>query len=694
MNDSIDPTNVLEQVPEHVSEHVSEQKEAAVQNYAEDVETADEEALFVTEDSDDLTSDRNGDYSAANIRVLEGLEAVRKRPGMYIGGTGVEGLHHLVWEVVDNSIDEVLAGVAGTIQISLRDDGSISILDDGRGIPVDIYEPTGKSALEVILTVLHSGGKFDKKSYKFSGGLHGVGISVVNALSEWLEVTVWRDGGIFQQTFQRGVAASEMTRTEGAHRSGTKIAFKPDPEIFENVEFNFDILSRRLRELAFLNKGAKIILRQKSLQKCHIFEYQGGIASFVEYLNESKTTITPEVIHFAKERDEVEVEVAMSYNDGYAEQFYAFVNNINTIDGGTHVIGYRAALTKVFNNYIKENPNILGKEKNKEFKLTTDDTREGLISVLSIRVPEPQFEGQTKGKLGNPEVRGVVDSVVTEVLTDYFEKNPSHAKPIIEKILNSMRARVAAQKARELTRRKTALEGGSLPGKLADCQESDPAKCELFIVEGDSAGGSAKQGRDRRIQAILPLRGKILNVEKTRLERVIGSEAIQDLINAVGTNIGKDDFDIKKARYHKIVIMTDADVDGSHIRTLLLTFFFRYMPEVIRHGYLYIAQPPLYKLKRGKDERYAYSDREKDQILAEYGGIEKTTIQRYKGLGEMNADQLWDTTMDPDTRILKQVQAIDEPEADRIFSVLMGDKVEPRRDFIAQYAKQVKNLDI
>lgn len=634
------------------------------------------------------------EYSAANIKVLEGLEAVRKRPGMYIGGTGLDGLHHLVWEVVDNSIDEVLAGVATTIQITLHDDGSISILDDGRGIPVDIHEPTGKPALEVILTVLHSGGKFDKKSYKFSGGLHGVGISVVNALSEWLEVTVWRDDGVFQQSFRRGIAFGEMSRTEGAHRTGTKVTFKPDPEIFENTEFNFDILARRLRELAFLNKGVKIILRQKALQKCHLFEYQGGIASFVSYLNETKTPIFPDVIHFEKERDTVEVEVAMSYNDGYTEQFYAFVNNINTIDGGTHVIGFRAALTKVFNNYLKDNPAILGKEKNKEFKLTTDDTREGLIGVLSIRVPEPQFEGQTKGKLGNPEVRSIVDNVVTEVLTDFFEQNPNLAKPILDKILNSMRARIAAQKARELTRRKTALEGSSLPGKLADCQESDPAQCELFIVEGDSAGGSAKQGRDRRIQAILPLRGKILNVEKTRLERVITSEAIQDLINAVGTNIGKEDFDIKKARYHKIVIMTDADVDGSHIRTLLLTFFYRYMPEIIRSGYLYIAQPPLYKLKRGKDERYAYSDRDKERLLAEFGDADKVGIQRYKGLGEMNADQLWDTTMDPAKRILKKVQAVDEPEADRIFSVLMGDKVEPRRNFIAQYAKQVKNLDI
>jgi DNA gyrase subunit B len=637
------------------------------------------------------------EYSARNIRVLEGLEAVRKRPGMYIGGTGLAGLHHLVWEIVDNSIDEALAGHASTIHVNMHDDGSLSVLDDGRGIPTDIHEQTGKSALEVILTVLHSGGKFDKNSYKFSGGLHGVGISVVNALSEWLEVTVWRDGGVFQQSFKRGVAVGEMIRSEGADRTGTKIRFKPDAEIFENIEFSFDILSKRLRELAFLNKGIKIILRKKAEQKCHLFEYQGGIASFVEFLNETKNPLFKDVVYMEKEKDGVEVDMALSYNDGYSEQFYAFVNNINTIDGGTHVIGFRSALTKVFNNYLKKNPDLLGKDKGKqkEIKITTDDTREGLIGVLSIRVPEPQFEGQTKAKLGNPEARGIVDSAVTEFLTDYFEQNPNIAKPVINKILNSMKARLAAQKARELTRRKTALEGNSLPGKLADCSERDPAQCELFIVEGNSAGGSAKQGRDRRTQAILPLRGKILNVEKTRLERVIGSETIQDLINAVGTNIGKDDFNIDKIRYHKLIIMTDADVDGSHIRTLLLTFFFRYMPEVIERGYLYIAQPPLYKMKRGKVERYAYTEEEKDKILAtEFGSGERVALQRYKGLGEMNPEQLWNTTMNPETRMLKIVRADDETEADRIFSVLMGDKVEPRRNFITQYAKQVKNLDI
>ncbi|GAB4266550.1 MAG: DNA topoisomerase (ATP-hydrolyzing) subunit B [Candidatus Rifleibacteriota bacterium] len=651
----------------------------------------------VDETKDFVDPVKDAEYSAANIKVLEGLEAVRKRPGMYIGGTGLDGLHHLVWEVVDNSIDEALAGYATTIHVNMHDDGSISVLDDGRGIPTDFHEQSGKSALEVILTVLHSGGKFDKKSYKYSGGLHGVGISVVNALSEWLEVTVWRDGGIFQQSFKRGVAVSEMTRTEGADRTGTKIRFKPDPEIFENVEFSFDILSKRLRELAFLNKGIKIVLRKKSEQKCHLFEYQGGIASFVEFLNETKNPLFRDVIYMEKEKDGVQIEMALSYNDGYAEQFYGFVNNINTVDGGTHVIGFRSALTKVFNNYLKKNPDLLGKEKTKqkEIKFTTEDTREGLICVLSIRVPEPQFEGQTKAKLGNPEVRGIVDSVVTDFLSDYFEQNPAVAKPVIDKVLTSMKARLAAQKARELTRRKTALEGNSLPGKLADCSERDPAQCELFIVEGNSAGGSAKQGRDRRTQAILPLRGKILNVEKTRLEKVIGSETIQDLINAIGTNIGKDDFDIKKIRYHKLIIMTDADVDGSHIRTLLLTFFFRYMPEVIEKGYLYIAQPPLYKLKKGKIEKYAYTDEEKDKILAEeFGGGEKVTIQRYKGLGEMNPEQLWNTTMNPETRMLKIVRADDETEADRIFSVLMGDKVEPRRNFITQYAKQVKNLDI
>jgi len=637
------------------------------------------------------------EYSARNIKVLEGLEAVRKRPGMYIGGTGSAGLHHLVWELVDNSIDEVLAGHATTIHVNMHDDGSVSVLDDGRGIPVDIHEATGKSALEVILTVLHSGGKFDKNSYKYSGGLHGVGISVVNALSEWLEVTVWRDGGVFQQSFRRGVAVSEMTTSEGADRTGTKIRFKPDAEIFESIEYNFDILSKRLREMAFLNAGVKIILRQKAEQKCHLFEYTGGISSFVDFLNETKNPLFKEVVAFNREKDGVVVDVAMSYNDGYAEQFYAFVNNINTIDGGTHVLGYRSALTKVFNRYLKENPDLLGKEKGKqsEIKLATEDTREGLIGVLSIRVPEPQFEGQTKAKLGNPEVRAIVDQVVTDVLYDYFEQNPLVARPVMDKILTSMKARIAAQKARELTRRKTALEGGSLPGKLADCSERDPAHSELFIVEGNSAGGSAKQGRDRRTQAILPLRGKILNVEKTRLERVISSETIQDLINAIGTNIGKEDFDINKARYHKLVIMTDADVDGAHIRTLLLTFFFRYMPELIEKGYLYVAQPPLYKIKKGKVEKYAYSDEEKDKIVEEeFGGGDKVTMQRYKGLGEMNPEQLWKPRWNPDTRILKKVRADDETEADRIFSVLMGDKVEPRRNFITQYAKQVKNLDI
>lgn len=664
--------------------------------------TEHENPVEMQEDAPDMPEVHNSngqteEYSARNIRVLEGLEAVRKRPGMYIGGTGLDGLHHLVWEIVDNSIDEALAGHASTIHVSLHDDGSLSVLDDGRGIPVDIHEGTGKSALEVILTVLHSGGKFDKKSYKYSGGLHGVGISVVNALSEWLEVTVWRDGGIFQQSFRRGAAFGAMTTSEGAERTGTKIHFKPDPEIFENCEFVFDVLSKRLRELAFLNRGVKIVLRQKSEQKCHLFEYAGGISSFIDFLNETKNPIFKDVISFQKEKDGIEIDVAMSYNDGYNEQFYAFVNNINTIDGGTHVIGYRAALTKVFNKYLKENPDLLGKEKGKqnEIKLVTEDTREGLIGVLSIRVPEPQFEGQTKGKLGNPEVRAIVDQVVTEVLYDYFEQNPNIARPLMDKILTSMKARLAAQKARELTRRKTALEGGSLPGKLADCSERDPAKSELFIVEGNSAGGSAKQGRDRRIQAILPLRGKILNVEKTRLERVIGSETIQDLINAIGTNIGAEDFNIAKTRYHKLVIMTDADVDGAHIRTLLLTFFYRYMPQLIEKGYLYIAQPPLYKLKKGKVEKYAYSDDEKDKILEqEFGGADKVVMQRYKGLGEMNPDQLWETTMNPESRILKQVRAIDGTEADRIFSVLMGDKVEPRRNFITQYAKQVKNLDI
>jgi len=641
------------------------------------------------------------DYSAKNIQVLEGLEAVRKRPGMYIGGTGVDGLHHLVWEAVDNSIDEVLGGHATTVHVSMLEDGSLAVLDDGRGIPVDIHQPTGKSALEVIMTYLHSGGKFDKKSYKFSGGLHGVGISVVNALSEWLDVTVWRDGNTHQQSFRRGDPVGEMTVTAGADRRGTKVRFMPDSQIFPIIEFNFEFLSRRLRELAFLNPGVKIVLRQKTTQKCHLFEYSGGIKSFVEYLSETKTSLFREVVNFQKEKEGVEVNVALSYNDGYSEQFFSYVNNISTVDGGTHVIGFRSALTKVFNDYLKKDPGLLGKERgkdhgkeNKEIKVTTDDVREGLIAVLSIKVPEPQFEGQTKGKLGNPEVRGIVDSVCVEFFADYLEQNPMVAKPVLDKIMTSMHARLAAQKARELTRRKTALEGSSLPGKLADCSETDPKKCELFIVEGNSAGGSAKQGRDRKIQAVLPLRGKILNVEKTRLERVVGNEIIQDLVAAVGTNIGKDDFNIAKTRYHKLVIMTDADVDGAHIRTLLLTFFYRYMPEIIGNGYLFIAQPPLYKIKKNKDERYAYSDDEKDRIVATLGGMDHVTLQRYKGLGEMNPEQLWETTMNPQTRIFKKVRSLDALEADRIFSLLMGDKVEPRRNFISQYAKSVKNLDI
>ncbi|MBI3038624.1 DNA topoisomerase (ATP-hydrolyzing) subunit B [bacterium] len=637
----------------------------------------------------------NGEYSAKNIQVLEGLEAVRKRPAMYIGGTGIDGLHHLVYEVVDNSIDEALAGYATVVNVTFHDDGSVSILDDGRGIPVDIHEKSGKPALEVLLTILHSGGKFDKKSYKYSGGLHGVGISVVNALSEWLDVVVWRDGSTFQQSFRRGAPVSQMSVTQGADRQGTKVQFLPDREIFPDIEFNFDVLAKRLRELAFLNPGLKIVIRQKKTQKCHLFEYKGGIASFVDYLNETKSPLFKDVIFFKREREGVEVEVALSYNDGYNEQFYSFVNNINTVDGGTHVIGFRSAITKVFNDYIKKDPSVLGKEKGKEVKFSTDDVREGLIGVLSIKVPEPQFEGQTKGKLGNPEVRGIVDSVVTEILTDFLEKNPLVARNVLDKALNSMRARIAAQKARELTRRKNALEDWStLPGKLADCSEKDPSLCELFVVEGDSAGGSAKQGRDRNTQAILPLRGKILNVEKTRLERVFANESIQTLVMAMGTGIGKDDFDISRARYHKLIIMTDADVDGSHIRTLLLTFFYRYMPALIEKGYLYIAQPPLYKIKKGKSEQYAFSEDQMKTVLESFGGSEGVGIQRYKGLGEMNPDQLWETTMNPSTRVIKKVCAVDLPEVDHIFSLLMGDAVEPRREFIVQYAKSVKNLDI
>lgn len=634
----------------------------------------------------------SGDYNAGQIEVLEGLEAVRKRPGMYIGSTSSRGLHHLVYEIVDNSIDEALAGYCDTIEVVIREDNSICVKDNGRGIPVDIHLKTGKPAVEVALTVLHAGGKFggSGSAYKVSGGLHGVGLSVVNALSKWLSVDVLKDNKIYHQEYMRGKTMTELTitgETEG-NQTGTWITFSPDPEIFEDIVYQFDVLAHRLRELSFLNKKVSITLFDERTQTEEVFYHTGGIVDFVVYLNKNKDVLHPKPIYFETEKDNVQVEVALQYNDAYNENLFSYANNIHTHEGGTHESGFKAALTRVVNDYARKN-NIL---KANDANLSGEDIREGLTGVISVKVPEPQFEGQTKTKLGNSEIRSIVDSATGEGLSNYLEENPAIGKKVIEKSVQASRAREAARKARELTRRKSALEVSSLPGKLADCSWKEPDLCEMYLVEGDSAGGSAKQGRDRRFQAILPLRGKIINVEKARLDRILGNEEIRAMITAMGTGIS-DDFDIEKARYHKLIIMTDADVDGAHIRTLLLTFFYRYMKPLIEKNYVYIAQPPLFKVKKGRDVSYCYSDGELTKTL-ERIGRDKTEIQRYKGLGEMNPDQLWETTMDPARRTILQVTMEDAMLADELLTILMGDKVEPRREFIQKHAKDVRNLDI
>ena len=630
-------------------------------------------------------------YDESQIQVLEGLEAVRKRPGMYIGSTSSRGLHHLVYEIVDNSIDEALAGFCKNIEVTINEDNSITVIDDGRGMPVGIHPKMGKATVEVIMTVLHAGGKFGGGGYKVSGGLHGVGASVVNALSEYCEVTVTREGCIWQQKYSRGNVLCDLTKIGESDDHGTKVVFKPDHEIFEDTVFDFEILASRLRELAFLNKGIAITLTDKreDEERFEKYHYEGGIKEFVSYLNRNKEVLHESPIYVEGEKDGIIAEIALQYNDGYNENLYSFANNIDTIEGGTHLAGFKSALTRAINDYAKRFGHIKDNDKN----LSGDDAREGLTAVVSVKISEPQFEGQTKTKLGNSEVRGVVDSIVAEGVSIFLEENPAVGKIIIDKALMAARARDAARKARELTR-KSVLERSTLPGKLADCSSKDPAECEIYIVEGDSAGGSAKQGRNRKFQAILPLRGKILNVEKQRLDRILNSDTIRSMITAFGAGIGKD-FDEEKLRYNRIIIMTDADVDGAHIRTLLLTFFYRYMRPLIDGGHVYIAQPPLYKISKGKREEYAYSNEELDKILEDFGGKDNSiNIQRYKGLGEMNANQLWDTTMDPEHRILLKATVEDAIAADEIFTILMGDKVEPRREFIQKNAKKVSNLDI
>ena len=633
-------------------------------------------------------------YGADNIQILEGLEAVRKRPGMYIGSTSSRGLHHLVYEIVDNSVDEALAGYCTEIRVFINEDNSITVIDNGRGIPVGINHKAGIPAVEVVFTILHAGGKFGGGGYKVSGGLHGVGASVVNALSNWLEVQIYSEGKIYQQRYEKGHVCYPLKVVGECdkEKTGTKVTFLPDDTIFEDTVYDHDILKQRLREMAFLTKNLKIVLtdnREENYEK--VFHYEGGIKEFVKYLNSSKTPLYEDVLYFEGKKDGVYVEVAMQHNDSYNESAFSFVNNINTPEGGTHLAGYRNALTKTFNDYARNNKLL----KDSEANLSGEDIREGLTAIVSIKIEDPQFEGQTKQKLGNSEARGAVDSVVSEQLTYYLEQNPAVAKIICEKSIMAQRARDAARKARDLTRRKTALGDTALPGKLADCSDKDPKNCEIYIVEGDSAGGSAKTARDRATQAILPLRGKILNVEKARLDRIYGNAEIKAMITAFGTGI-HEDFDISKLRYHKIIIMTDADVDGAHIATLMLTFIYRFMPELIKQGYVYLAQPPLYKLEKNKKIWYAYSDEELDKILNEVGRDQNNRIQRYKGLGEMDAEQLWETTMDPERRVLLKVVIDDEAESelDLTFTTLMGDKVEPRREFIEENAKFVKNLDI
>lgn len=630
-------------------------------------------------------------YDENQIQVLEGLEAVRKRPGMYIGSTSGRGLHHLVWEIVDNSIDEALAGYCNEIEVIIEEDNSITVTDNGRGIPVGIHEKMGRPAVEVIMTVLHAGGKFGGGGYKVSGGLHGVGASVVNALSTELEVHVHRDGNIYYQKFEKGVPSFDLKVIGETDKTGTIIHFTPDTEIFtETTEYEYDILANRIRELAFLNRGIQISIEDKRGEgKRKDYHYEGGIKSYVEHLNRSKEVIHEEPIYIEGEKDEITIEIALQYNDGFASNLYSFANNIHTHEGGTHESGFKTALTRVINDYARKNHVF----KESDANLSGEDVREGLTAIISIKHPDPQFEGQTKTKLGNSEARTITDSLFSEHLETFLLENPVVARKVVEKGLMAARARMAAKKARELTRRKSALEISSLPGKLADCSSKDPSISEIYVVEGDSAGGSAKQGRDRHFQAILPLRGKIINVEKARLDKILSNNEVRAIITALGTGIGED-FNLAKARYHKIVIMTDADVDGAHIRTLLLTFFYRYMRNIIEAGYIYIAQPPLYKVQQGKKIEYAYNDKELDRILGEISPTPKPGIQRYKGLGEMNPEQLWETTMDPETRTLLQVSLQDAIEADETFDILMGDKVEPRRNFIEENAAYVKNLDI
>jgi DNA gyrase subunit B len=643
------------------------------------------------------TDDRDRtDYTAGQIQVLKGLEAVRKRPSMYIGTTGPRGLHHLVYEVVDNSVDEALGGFCTRIDVTMHADDSITVVDDGRGIPVDQHPTEKKPGVEVAMTMLHAGGKFDKSSYKVSGGLHGVGVSVVNALSEKLLVEVRRGGKVYRQTYARGNKTSELEVIGKAKDTGTTVTYKPDSQIFPEVRHDFDTLAERLRELAFLNKGLRItLLDERTVEqkgRREEYYYKGGIKEFVVYLRGTRKPLHPEPIYIEASREEAEIELSMQYDDGYNESTFTFVNNINTHEGGTHLTGFKAALTRTLNDYARKNGHL----KKELDSLSGEDVREGLTCVLSAKVREPQFEGQTKTKLGNSEVRGAVEQVVNDRLSSFFEENPAVARIIIEKALSAARARIAARKARELVRRKNALEGMILPGKLADCSITDPTMCEIYLVEGDSAGGTAKQGRNRNYQAILPLRGKILNVEKSRLDKILSNEEIRTIIAAIGTGIGEDEFAIKNARYGKIIIMTDADVDGAHIRTLLLTFFFRHMRQLIEEGMIYIAQPPLFRVAKGKDEHYAYNDEERDTLIARVKGNGKgdPQVQRYKGLGEMNAEQLWKTTMDPETRTILQVTLEDAVSADRIFTTLMGDDVEPRREFIEKNARYVKNLDI
>ena len=631
-------------------------------------------------------------YSAQSIQVLKGLEAVRKRPGMYIGSTSIDGLHHLVYEVVDNSVDEALQGHCSDIVVVLEKNDIVRVEDNGRGIPVGIHPSEGVSALELVMTKLHAGGKFDKKSYKVSGGLHGVGVSVVNALSTWCEAYVHLDGKMHYQKYLIGVPEEPVKIIGDTDRRGTTVRFKADETIFETTTYNFDVLANRLRELAFLNKGIKISIRDERLStpKSHEFIFEGGVKSFVEYLNQNKTVLHKEPVYIEAARDDVEVECAIQYNDGFNENMFSFVNDINTREGGTHLIGFKSALTRTLNEYLKKSKYA----KKMDETLSGDDVREGLTAILSIKIPNPQFEGQTKGKLGNSEVKGIVESLVNEQLTLFLDQNPDVINNILEKSILAAKARIAARQARDATRRKNFLESSGLPGKLADCSEKDPSKCEIYIVEGDSAGGSAKMGRNRSFQAILSLFGKMLNVEKTRIEKVLTNEKLQPIIASIGASAGPN-FDISKIRYHKIIIMADADVDGSHIRTLLLTFFYRYMTELIEKGHVYLAMPPLYKVTYEKKTFYAYDDDEKNRILAESGkDVEKVAVQRYKGLGEMNPDQLWETTMDPDRRSIVQIHLDDAVEAERIFTTLMGEQVEPRRLFIEENALNVSNLDV